>query len=175
MYIRWTPPSATFGLVNYKIQTYNNGWINLGSTVNNKFNISAKTPFRIISCYTIDKNNFEIPSELFYIDPEFHMESYGYAPSQFENLSISSAWSETFLDLRNSNLLASSTVETNWSTASSFDVTDIPLIASNLNAYVLIPNNFLNRELFSSFNAQLNVVGLLQSVTDLDLGGVIIG
>lgn len=175
VYFRWTPPSATLGLVNYKIETYNNGWINLGSTVDNKFNISAKTPFRIISCYTIGNNNFEIPSDLFYIDPQFHLESYGYAPSQFENLRISSALSETFFDLENSNLLASSTAQTNWSTASSVVVTDLPLIASFINAYVLIPNNFLNRVLLSSFNAQLNVVGQLQSVTDLDLGGVVFG
>jgi hypothetical protein len=175
VYFRWNPPSATFGLVSYKIETYNNGWINLGSTVLNKFNVPAKTPFRIISCYTLDNNNFEIPSDLFYIDPQFHLESYGYAPSEFENLRVSSALSETFLDLKNSTLLAFSTVQTNWSTASSVLVTDLPLLSSNLNAYQLIPNNFLNRELLSSLNAQLNVVGQLLSVTDLDLGGVIIG
>ncbi len=173
VYFRWNLPSETFGLVNYKIETYNNGWINLGTTVLNKFNVPAKTPFRIISCYTLDNNNFEIPSDLFYIDPQFHLESYGYAPSEFENLRVSSALSETVLD--NSTLLSFSTVQTNWSTASSVLVTDLPLLSSNLNAYQLIPNNFLNRELLSSFNAQLNVVGQLLSVTDLELGGVVIG
>ena len=83
--------------------------------------------------------------------------------------------SETFLDLNNSTLLAFSTVQTNWSTASSVLVTDLPLLSSNFNAYQLILNNFLNRERLSSFNAQLNVVGQLLSVTDLELGGVIIG
>ena len=175
VYFRWNPPSDTFGLVYYKIETYNNGWINLGSTVLNKFNVPAKTPFRIISCYTLDNNNFEIPSDLFYIDPQFHLESYGYAPSEFKNLRVSSALSETFLDLNNTTLLAFSTVQTNWSAASSVLVTDIPLLSYNLNAYQLIPNNFLNRERLSSFNAQLNVVGQLLSVTDLELGGVIIG
>jgi hypothetical protein len=173
VYFRWNPPSETFGLVNYKIETYNNGWINLGSTVLNKFNVPAKTPFRIISCYTLDNNNFEIPSDLFYIDPQFHLESYGYAPSEFKNLRVSSTFSETFAD--NATQLPFSTVQTNWSTASSVLVTDLPFLSSNLNAYQLIPNNFLNRERLSSFDAQLNIVGQLLSVTDLDLGGVVIG
>jgi hypothetical protein len=162
---RWTLPSQADFLTNFTIEVYNNpNWEPLATTEFNSFTLPAKTTFRITSNYDIGGYKFAVPSEIFYIDPLIHLDSFGFGSDTISDIKTAYSFRESqVLELLNRQLFPESVWDTTISVVGSNSYED----------YLPLSSNFLSAE--SSWNAQVSVIGGITTVTDLNLGGVVIG
>lgn len=173
---RWSLPAQPAFLTHFNIEVYNKpNWESVATTESNSYTLPPKTTFRIVSNYNIGGRIFSVPSDIFYVDPLIHLDSYGYGSDTVNEIKIIPSFLESrVLDLFNTQEFP----ESFWDTTIGFvgsnpNENPLPLSNSFISAYSLSSTDDSPTQ--SSWHAQVSVIGGIKSVTDLNLGGVVIG